>query len=117
MECGRAGQLLGLDVGRAAHLAPLLRFVGDELSKVGVGTREHRSSQVGEAFLYVGIGKSGIDLLVEHLDNLRGWLWARRSRTSLSPRSPAEIRPRSGHPAEPPGASRSSLPARAACRP
>src|SRR5262249_16925951 len=56
----RPRRSLHLDVGRPDHLAPLLRFVSDELSKVGGGTREHRSSQVGEAFLHVGIGKSGI---------------------------------------------------------
>src|SRR5262249_38182652 len=61
-----------LDVGRPDHLAPLLSFVGNELSKVGGRTREHRTSQVGEALLHVGIGESGIDLLVELLDNLRG---------------------------------------------
>src|SRR5215468_9489378 len=61
-----------LDTRKLDHLAPLLDFVGDELSKVCGRTREHRSSQVGEAFLHVGVGKSGIDLLVELLDNLRG---------------------------------------------
>src|SRR5262245_43750782 len=61
-----------LDAGELDHLAPLLRFVGNELSKVGVRTCEHRTSQVGEALLHVGIGESGIDLLVELLDNLRG---------------------------------------------
>src|SRR5262249_23945436 len=33
-----------LDVGRPDHLAPLLSFVGNELSKVGGRTREHRTS-------------------------------------------------------------------------
>ena len=61
-----------LDACELDHLGPFLDFVGDELFKVGGGTREHRGSQVGEAFLHVGIGKSGIDLLVELLDNLRG---------------------------------------------
>jgi hypothetical protein len=53
-------------------LGPLHGFVGDEFSKVCGGTREHRSPQIGEAFLHIGIGKSGIDRLVELLDNLRG---------------------------------------------
>ena len=60
-----------LDACELDHLGPLLDFVGDELFKVGGRTREHRGSQVGEAFLHVGIGKSGIDLLVELLNNLR----------------------------------------------
>src|SRR5262249_22411374 len=64
--------LLRLDVGRPDHLGPLLSFVGNELSKVGERTCEHRTSQVGEALVHVGIGESGIDLLVELLDNLCG---------------------------------------------
>src|SRR5262249_57276243 len=37
-------QSLRLDVGRPDHLAPLLSFVGNELSKVGGRTCEHRTS-------------------------------------------------------------------------
>ena len=43
-----------------------------ELSKICGGTCKYRSSQIGLAFLHVGIGKSSIDLFVELLDNLRG---------------------------------------------
>src|SRR5215469_17146039 len=60
---------LRLDVGRPDHLAPLLSFVGNELSKVGGRTCEHRTSQVSQALLHVGISERGIDLLVELLDN------------------------------------------------
>jgi hypothetical protein len=60
------------DAGKPDHLAPLLDFIGYELSKVGGGARKHRSSQIGKAFLHVGIGKSGIDLLVELLNNVCG---------------------------------------------
>ena len=35
MERSRAARLFRLDVGRADHLAPLLRFAGDELAEVG----------------------------------------------------------------------------------
>src|SRR5262245_51755634 len=35
------------DPGTPDHLAPLLDFVGDELSKVCGGTCKHRSSQIG----------------------------------------------------------------------
>src|SRR5262245_59634425 len=70
---GTSGRcLFRLDTGKLDHLAPLLSFGGNELSKVGGRTCEHRTSQVGEALLHVGIGESGIDPLVELLDNLRG---------------------------------------------
>src|SRR6516162_7700362 len=61
-----------LDAGKLDHLAPLVGFVGYELSKVGGRTGEHRSSQIGEALLHVGVDESGIDLLVKLLDNLCG---------------------------------------------
>ena len=61
-----------LDVGRPDHLAPLLGFVGDELSEVGGRARKHRAAQIGEPRLHLGIGEAGIDLLVELLDDLGG---------------------------------------------
>ena len=38
-----------LAAGRPDHLAPLLRFVGEELSKVGGRAGNHRAAQIGEA--------------------------------------------------------------------
>ena len=93
----------GLHARELDHLGPLLGFIGDELSESAGEPANTAAAQVGEACLYLGVGEGGIDLLVELVDDLGGRvLWARRCRTSRSPRSPAEIRPPSGRPAEPP---------------
>src|SRR5262249_44724740 len=63
---------LGLDVGRADHLAPLLGVLGDELTKIGRRARKRRAAQVGKPRLDLGVGEACIDLLVEVLDNLYG---------------------------------------------
>src|SRR5262245_10005852 len=60
------------DAGELDHLGPFLSFVGDEFAKIGGRTREHRTSQIGEARLHGGIRESGINFLVELLDNLYG---------------------------------------------
>ena len=54
-----------LDVRDPDHLAPLLGFVGDELSEVGGRARKHRATEVGKPRLHLGIGKGCVDLLVE----------------------------------------------------
>src|SRR5262245_38957090 len=56
-----------LDAREFDHLAPFLRFVGDELAKVGGREREHVATQVGKPRLHLGIGEGRIDLLVELL--------------------------------------------------
>src|SRR5438132_1452826 len=65
-----------LDVCRPDHLAPLLGFVSDKAAKVGRRHRHWRASQVSEPRLDLMIGESGVDLLVELLDDLgRRGLW------------------------------------------
>src|SRR5262245_37850938 len=63
---------LRLDARELDHLGPFLDFLGDELAKIGGRTREHCTSQIGEARLHGGIGESGINFLVELLDNIYG---------------------------------------------
>src|SRR5262249_60866205 len=50
------GALLGLDVGRPDHFAPLLGLVGDELAKIGGRARKQRAAQVSQPRLDFGIG-------------------------------------------------------------
>src|SRR5262245_8660876 len=59
-----------LDVSRPDHLAPLLRFVGDQPAKVGGHHRQRHATKVGKPRLDLGIGKAGIDLFIELLDDL-----------------------------------------------
>src|SRR5262249_13814526 len=63
---------LRFDARELYHLGPFLGFLGDELAKIGGRTREHCTSQIGEARLHGGIGESGINFLVELLDNIYG---------------------------------------------
>jgi hypothetical protein len=62
---------LRLDVEGPDDVAPLLRFVGDELAEVGGRTDERCATQIGESRLDIMIGESGVGLLVELLDDLR----------------------------------------------
>ena len=78
---------------------------------------KHRAAEVGKPRLHLGIGEAGVDLLVELVDDLSRRVLGRAEAEQGSPRSPARTRPRSGCPAAPPSASRSSPPARAACQP
>ena len=59
-----------LDIEGPDDVAPLLRFVGDELAEVGGRTDERCATQIGEPRLHLGIGESGVDLVVELLDDL-----------------------------------------------
>src|SRR5262249_60199464 len=63
---------LRLHAGEPDHLGPFLGFLRDELAKVGRRACKQRTSQVGEAFLYIGVAQSCIDLCVELLDNRHG---------------------------------------------
>src|SRR6516225_4847552 len=45
---------LWLDVGRPDNLAPLLRFIGDQLAEVGGRARKHRAAEVSEPRFHVG---------------------------------------------------------------
>jgi hypothetical protein len=59
-----------LDTGQPNHLAPFLGFQRDELAEVGRQAAKHRAVQVGKPRLDVGIGKAGIDLPVQLVDDL-----------------------------------------------
>src|SRR5437660_2781733 len=54
------------------YLGPLLGLVRDEPAEIGGRAGKHCSAQVGEPRLHPGVGESGVDLLVELLDDL-GW--------------------------------------------
>src|SRR5262245_19848003 len=59
-----------LDANGLHHLAPLLGFIGDELSEVDRRAREGRSAQHGQPRLDLGIGKDRFDLIGERLHHI-----------------------------------------------
>src|SRR5262249_7455765 len=59
-----------LDVGRADHFGPFLGFLSYELAEVRRRERQRDAAKVGKAGLDLMIGESGVDLLVEPLDDL-----------------------------------------------
>src|SRR5262249_12711650 len=59
-----------LDAGELHHLAPLLRFFGDEPSKADSRHRHRYTTPIGHPCLQLRIGEPRIDLLVERLDDL-----------------------------------------------
>src|SRR5215471_2267491 len=63
---------LQLDVEGPDEVAPLLRFVGDELAKVSGRKRERVATQIGKPRLVLRIGEASVDLLVELVDDLGG---------------------------------------------
>src|SRR5262249_39931713 len=64
--------LLRLEVGRPNHLGPLLRFLSDQLSKVGGRALQRDPAKISKPRAQLGIGKARIDLLVELLDDVSG---------------------------------------------
>ena len=80
MEC--ALDLLGLDIGRPDHLAPLLGFGGNESSEIGGRARKRRRTQIGQPRFYVGFGKSNVYLLVQLVDDFRVCSLVRQPRTN-----------------------------------
>src|SRR5713101_963979 len=52
------------------HLAPFLGLVDAKLGVISRRTWQRRCPQIGKACLQLGIGKAGVDLPVELLDNL-----------------------------------------------
>src|SRR6266852_808515 len=66
----RMPRSIRLDAGELDYLAPLLDFPRDELSEVGRRARKHRAAEVGKPHLHSGIDQSGVDLLVELIDDL-----------------------------------------------
>src|ERR1700677_1999204 len=63
---------LRLDARKLDHLAPLLGFLGDELSDVGRRSPKHGAAQVGKPWLYNRTGKCRVDFFVEPVDDVGG---------------------------------------------
>src|SRR5262249_24618088 len=66
----RQSASLVLDVGCFDHLAPLLGLGGNELCKVAGRARKSSATEFGQPRLDLGIGKAGVDLGVELVDDL-----------------------------------------------
>src|SRR5262249_31586580 len=62
----------GLDVGGPDHLAPLLGFVGDELTKVRGRAHQRRAAHVSKPRFHVGVCEGRVGLLVEPFDDFGG---------------------------------------------
>src|SRR4029077_6185948 len=62
--------LVGFDVGRSDHLAPLVCFLGNELAEVGGRAGKHGAARIGNPRPHLGIGEAGVDLDVELVDDL-----------------------------------------------
>ena len=54
------------------YAGPFLSFFGNEFAEGGRGPSEHRSAQIGEPRLHLGVGETGVYLLVELADYLVG---------------------------------------------
>ena len=70
MEYRQRIRSLRLDVEGPDDVAPLLRFVGDELAEIGWRPLKDRCAQGGKSRLDLGISEGGIDFLVELVDDL-----------------------------------------------
>src|SRR5262249_36108398 len=57
--------LVGFNIGRPYHFAPLLGLVGDELAEVAGRAWKHSATKVGKSGLDLAIGEAGVDLSVE----------------------------------------------------
>src|SRR5262249_56860566 len=66
-----------LDVEGLDHFAPLLDFVGDQLSAVGGRAWQRPCTHLGESGLEFRIGKSRVDLSIQPIDDIsRRVFWA-----------------------------------------
>src|SRR5262245_47004747 len=77
---------LRLDVGRPDDLAPLLSLLSDESSKGGGRHRHCHVTEVRKVRLDLGIGESGVNLLIELVDDL-----GRRAFGCADPFPPARL--------------------------
>src|SRR5262249_15622176 len=60
-----------LDVEGPDDVAPLLRFVSDELAEVGGRARQHRAAEASEMSLHLRVVEGRVNFLVELVNNLR----------------------------------------------
>jgi hypothetical protein len=115
-RCWEIPDLLRLDIGRANHFAPLLRFIDNVFTELRSRTGEHRVAEFRHAHLECGIGNAGVDFSVKLFNDLIGCVL--RYPDALPTwllRSPARNRPQSGYRAERPSVWPRSPPERAAC--
>src|SRR5712671_4786374 len=70
MEYATVGTLVRLRARELHHLRPLVRFVGNELAKVGRRTWNSIDPHVGETSRHGRIGKSCVDFPVKAVDDL-----------------------------------------------
>src|SRR5262252_1819238 len=61
-----------LDAGELDDLGPFLGFFRNHFAEIGGRSGQHRAAQVGKPCVCFGIGKHGVDLVVELLDDLGG---------------------------------------------
>src|SRR5262245_27775094 len=61
---------LRLDIGRSDDFAPLLGLISNQSSEIGRRASQDHASEFGDLGVELGIHESGIDLLVEPVDNL-----------------------------------------------
>src|SRR3954469_11076301 len=61
-----------LDPRELHHLRPFLGFVSDELAEFGGRAGKHFAAKLGKPRVHLGVGESGIDFLVELVDDLGG---------------------------------------------
>src|SRR5262249_15854987 len=66
----RTARSVCLVVGRPDHLAPLRGLGGNELCKGAGRARKSSATEFGQPRLDLGIGKAGVDLGVELVDDL-----------------------------------------------
>src|SRR6516165_3040384 len=66
----RSRQSLRFDVSELHHLGPFLNVFGDELAEFDGRTCKRRIAKVCNPRFHRGIGKNGIDLLIEFLDDI-----------------------------------------------
>src|SRR5258708_15833005 len=75
--------------GELDHLGPLLCICADECAEVCGRACKHRVAEVGDTRLHPGIGEARIDLLVELVDDLGGWIpWGANPLPPGSPLAP-----------------------------
>jgi hypothetical protein len=79
----RAGSVR-LHAGELDDLGPLLGFPDEEPAEIGRRAGEHRRAEIGELRPHLGVGKDGVDLVVEPVDDLGGRALAQAHREPLA---------------------------------
>src|SRR5262245_66565559 len=72
--------LVGFDISRPYHFAPLLSIARDKLTEVARRARKDAAAEVGKPRLDLGIGKASVDLRVKLVDDFL-WCVVRRAET------------------------------------